>query len=67
MRAIRHGGDSVEPARRRLAVRQVAQGRAGSGEHAGRADPAAVRHVAPGEPAEARRGRRAPGSPKSPG
>ncbi len=59
--------DPVEPARRRLAVRQVAQGRAGAGEHARRADPAAVRHVA------ARRTSgsstpptRSPGSPRSP-
>ena len=56
---VRHGRDPVEPDRGRLALRQVAQGRAGAGEHARRADPAALRHVAAGEPAQARRGGRA--------
>ena len=43
--ALRHGRHPVEPARRRLAVGPLPQGRASCpGQPAGRADPAALRH-----------------------
>ncbi len=54
VRATRHGCDSMEPARGRLAERPLAQGPGAAGEHAVRADPAALRPVAAREPAEAR-------------
>ena len=59
-RALRHGRDPVEPARRRLAVGQVAQGRRRRRRRrARRAAARALRPLDPGQPAQARRRRRA--------
>ena len=58
--ALRHGRDPVEPAGRRLAVGQVPQGRGRCRpSRARRAHARALRHVDPGQPAQARGGRRA--------
>ena len=59
LRALRDGRDHLEPARRRLAHRPLPRGRGAADLGAGRADPAALRHVAAGQPGEARRGRAA--------
>ena len=56
---VRHGRDPVEPARRRLAVGQVAQGRRRPDLAALGDDPAALRPLDPRQPGEARRRRRA--------
>ena len=54
-----HGRDRLEPAGRRLAVRQVAQGRRRPDLAARGDDPEALRPVDPRQPAQARRRRRA--------
>ena len=59
--SLRDGSDPVEPAGRRLAVRQVAQGRRRSHQPAERDAPGALRPIATREPTQARR-RRCPRS-----
>ena len=52
---LRHRRDPMEPARRRLAVGQLPQGRRLAGRQPARADdPLALRHVDPGQPGQAR-------------
>ena len=57
--APRDGRDPVEPARGRVAVRPLAPGRRGSDVAALGDDPRPLRHVAAGQPAQARGGGRA--------
>ena len=59
VREVRHRGDPVEPARRRLAVGQVAQGCRRPHQPSREPHPDPLRPVAPRQPAEARRRRRA--------
>ena len=56
--ALRHGRHSLEPARRRLALRQVPEGQRRQ-EPPRRPDPGPLRPLAPGQPGEARGGRAA--------
>ena len=59
LRALRDGRDLLEPARRRLALGPLPQGRRAPRRARGRPAPLALRHVDPREPAQARRRRRA--------